>query len=301
MRPVVVVGDVRLDVDVHGTVDRLCPDTPVPVLDVVEERSRPGGAGLAAAVLAGSGVPTTLVTALADDGDGMRSLLEPSVRVVAGRALGDTPTTRRWHGPQGPLLCTDTGGGTPAPGFGATVRNGLRSALDAAGAVLVSDDGRGVTADPVVRELLTAAVDRGTPVVWDPHPRGHEPVPGTVLIPNAAEATAALGLVDEDGDAVGGAVGLQDEQGCRAVVVTRGERGAVLVVDAHCIVVPAVAAEQGDPRGAGDAFAGRLAATLADGIDLLAGVTAAVEETGRFVAAGGAAAVRRSEGRWTQA
>src|SRR5689334_17979779 len=47
---VVVVGDVLLDLDVHGTVERLCPDAPVPVLDVTGEVARPGGAGLAAAL-----------------------------------------------------------------------------------------------------------------------------------------------------------------------------------------------------------------------------------------------------------
>ena len=51
--PLVVVGDALLDVDVEGTVERVCPDAPAPVLDVALERVRPGGAALAAAVLWG--------------------------------------------------------------------------------------------------------------------------------------------------------------------------------------------------------------------------------------------------------
>ena len=43
-RPVVVIGDALLDVDVEGTVDRLCPDAPAPVLAVTGEVARPGGA-----------------------------------------------------------------------------------------------------------------------------------------------------------------------------------------------------------------------------------------------------------------
>ena len=66
-----------------------------------------------------------------------------------------------------------------------------RPVLDAiagAGAVLVSDYGRGLTADPAVREALTAAAAR-VPLVWDPHPNGAPPVPGATLVtPNLAEA-----------------------------------------------------------------------------------------------------------------
>jgi len=45
-RPLVVVGDVLLDRDVRGRVERLSPDAPVPVVDEEAVRSRPGGAGL---------------------------------------------------------------------------------------------------------------------------------------------------------------------------------------------------------------------------------------------------------------
>ncbi|MFD7512356.1 D-beta-D-heptose 1-phosphate adenosyltransferase, partial [Streptomyces sp. NPDC059853] len=49
-RPIVVVGDVLLDRDITGRAGRLAPDAPVPVVDVADERCRPGGAGLAAAL-----------------------------------------------------------------------------------------------------------------------------------------------------------------------------------------------------------------------------------------------------------
>ena len=73
----VVVGDALLDVDVEGTVDRLCPDAPVPVLDVVAEHARAGGAALAATMAARDGVDVTLVSALSEDsvGERVRSLI----------------------------------------------------------------------------------------------------------------------------------------------------------------------------------------------------------------------------------
>src|SRR5207249_2250285 len=73
----VVVGDALLDRDVVGTVQRLTPDAPVPAVHVAEERARPGGAGLAAALAARDGHDVTLVTAIAGDPAGaeLRELL----------------------------------------------------------------------------------------------------------------------------------------------------------------------------------------------------------------------------------
>ena len=50
--PLVVVGDALLDVDLEGRAARLAPDAPVPVLDDLRERPRPGGAALAAVLAA---------------------------------------------------------------------------------------------------------------------------------------------------------------------------------------------------------------------------------------------------------
>ncbi|OJV60594.1 MAG: hypothetical protein BGO38_10275 [Cellulomonas sp. 73-145] len=68
----VVVGDVMLDRDVDGTVERLSPDGPAPVLDVTGTRESPGGAGLAALLCAGSGARATLVAPVAVDEAGHR-------------------------------------------------------------------------------------------------------------------------------------------------------------------------------------------------------------------------------------
>src|SRR3712207_1135562 len=65
--PLVVVGDTLLDSDVEGTVDRLCPDAPVPVVALRTLRQRPGGAGLAALRAARAGHQVVLVTALGTD------------------------------------------------------------------------------------------------------------------------------------------------------------------------------------------------------------------------------------------
>lgn len=308
-RPVVVIGDALLDVDVEGSVDRLCPDAPAPVLAVDRELARPGGAALAAALVAGRGVPVRLVTAVAADepGERLRGLLDGlragAVELHAGPATGGTVVKCRLRSGGRSLLRTDRGSGRPAPGFAAGLD--LDAVLAGAGAVLVSDYGRGVAADPDVRAALARAIARRVPVVWDPHPRGAEPVPGAAVVtPNLAEARAAAGGDDPGGGTVAAlalAGRLLDRWDARAVAVTVGAAGAV-VRHRHgaCSAAPAPAVTEHDPCGAGDHFAGGVAAALAAGSTTDEAVAGAVRGAAGFVARGGGAAVRRVDDRWVQ-
>src|SRR4051794_40542464 len=76
-RSLLIVGDVMLDRDVVGSVTRVCTDAPVPIVEVEDERARPGGAGLAALLGRALGAHVTLVTALARDAgaDRLREML----------------------------------------------------------------------------------------------------------------------------------------------------------------------------------------------------------------------------------
>ncbi|MGT2424999.1 hypothetical protein [Amnibacterium kyonggiense] len=83
----VVVGDLLLDVDVEGEVARLTPYAPVPVVDVVSETKRAGGAGLVATFLQRDGHDVALVTALSEDARAaeLPPLLD-GIALVAGRS-----------------------------------------------------------------------------------------------------------------------------------------------------------------------------------------------------------------------
>ncbi|PXY27318.1 PfkB family carbohydrate kinase [Prauserella muralis] len=296
MTPLVVVGDALLDVDVEGTAERLCPEAPVPVVDVERRWQRPGGAGLAATLLATRTAPeVVLVTALGDDDAGRRlaELLAHDVQVVRLPMDGETVCKTRLRAAGQSLARVDTGGGRAAraPLPGRAVR-----ALRSAGAILVSDYGRGVAAHPGLRDLLTELAPR-VPVVWDPHPRGPAPVPGVRLAtPNDSEALAFAGDCSDAADA---AHTLRSTWSCTATAVTVGPRGALLAGpgDGPPVTVPvsapARAAGHGRPDtcGAGDRFASAATAALAGGSELTAAVSSAVDAASRFVAAGGAAAL----------
>src|SRR5207249_2155349 len=137
------------------------------------------------------------------------------------------------------------------------------AALRDVDAVLVSDYGRGLAAKQRVREAL-ARCARRMPVVWDPHPRGPEPVAGSALVtPNRSEAQAfaarghGVGRPRETELAAiaAQAAALRDLWGARGVAVTMGSGGALLVTEGVLpMAIPARERVLGDPCGAGDQF-----------------------------------------------
>lgn len=294
-RPLLVVGDALLDQDIDGEATRLAPDAPAPVVDVLSDRSRPGGAGLAAYLAAREGREVVLVTALGHDavGQAVRDALAPHVTLVELPLDGTLPVKTRVRAAGRPLVRVDRGGGTPGHAGPAVV-----AALREARAVLVADYGRGIAA--VLRPYLGEAA-RHVPVVWDPHPRGPEPVPGIRLAtPNAAEARHRVDVPAGPYLDAGEADSLQahGSRGARlaerwraaAVAVTLGERGAILTLphSDNPMYVPASRRATGDPCGAGDCFAATAAGALADGGLLEEAVQLAVVRSATFVAAGGA-------------
>jgi rfaE bifunctional protein nucleotidyltransferase chain/domain/rfaE bifunctional protein kinase chain/domain len=290
--PVVVVGDALLDRDLTGRIDRLAPDAPVPVVEDLSSASRPGGAGLAAALAAMDGRDVTLVTALGDDagGDELRGLLASrGVDVVDLGLRGTTPEKVRLGGSGVPLARLDYGGRSGAAH--GPLPASARSLIEAAGVVLVADYGRGLTgAHDVGAAIASRAGRRRQPFVWDPHPRGAPPVEGaTVVTPNRAEAGLdALAGVAEVAAAARAYAG---RTRAAAVAVTLGPRGALFVEGAGTpLAVPPSHLATGDPCGAGDRFASALAIALADGALPSEAVVVAVEAATAFVAAGGVTA-----------
>ena len=289
--PLVVVGDTILDVDLDGSSDRLCPDAPVPVLDLQHRRLRPGGAGLAALLAARAGEPVQLITGLGRDeaADTLLRLFGEQLQVLAQPLRGTTVTKTRIRLGESPLVRVDSGSGTS--GAGALTAEAA-AALDRAGTVLVCDYGRGMAWQPELRRRL-ADNARRAPLVWDPHPRGARPVPGAALLtPNLAEAErTAPGAPTERA---------RGTELCRiwdaaAVAVTVGERGAVLTHassrETETLAVPSGwRSEPGsaDTCGAGDRFAGAAAAALRSGLDVRSATIDAVAAAATFVGSGGA-------------
>ncbi|MEE6310088.1 PfkB family carbohydrate kinase [Plantactinospora veratri] len=288
---IVVVGDTLLDRDVEGVVNRLCPDSPVPVLDENNSVDRPGGAGLAALFAIGRGYEVALVTALADDEGGARLshlLTAAGVQVYGLPLPGATPEKIRLRTRGRVLLRHDRGGPAGPPG---EPSEAVLDLLAGAAGILVSDYGRGVAR---LSALRTALAGTAAPIVWDPHPRGPAAVPGVRLAtPNEVEARELAGVATGGSRLVGAARSAQTlRQRWRvgAVVVTMGGEGALLChAGSTPLVVPPPTCADGDTCGAGDRFAAAATVALAAGALVSEAVQQAVAEASGYVAAGGVA------------
>ncbi|WP_368666639.1 D-glycero-beta-D-manno-heptose 1-phosphate adenylyltransferase [Kitasatospora sp. MBT63] len=293
VRRLVVVGDVLLDRDITGTADRLSPEAPVPVIADSRSTERPGGAGLAAVLATREpGWHVTLVCGLGQDAPGarVRTLLdEAGVEVIDLATSGTTPVKTRVRAADRTLLRFDT----PAdPLQLGPLPDTVRARLEEAAAVVVCDYGRGITSHDELRQALTN-VATGRPLLWDPHPKGAAPVPGTALaVPNTDEALLLTGgnePHDLGGDTAR-ALRLLTAWPVKQVAITRGRDGAVLVADpdAHPLVLPARPAT-GDTCGAGDQLAVTTAVMLGTGRLPSHAVAAAVDAATAYVRAGGPA------------
>ncbi|MDP9023135.1 MAG: PfkB family carbohydrate kinase [Actinomycetota bacterium] len=293
--PLVIIGDSLLDRDVDGSVERVAPDAPVPVVDQDAVISRPGGAGLAAVLAARDGRDVVLITAFADD-DAARELggLLQQAGVDTIDLGTDVPTPEKVRiAPGGrPLIRLDRGG--RRPGRVGDLTPAAADAVAGAAAILVSDYGRGVTGVGSVREAVVRAAG-AVPVVWDPHPRGSVPVRDVrVVTPNRDEVGRFCGGLDGDDlhSIAAAARTLIARWHVAGVAVTLGGCGVLFVDgDAHPLVVPVPAVDGGDPCGAGDRFAVTVAGRLADGAVPSEAVVDAARASTVFVAAGGAATV----------
>lgn len=281
---ITVVGDLLLDVDLWGPTQRAAPDGGMPIVDISRENVRAGGAGLVSTLLRADGHDVRLVAAIGADEAAIRLRgLLGGVELLLGASDAPTPVKTRLQAGEGTLARFDVGCAAPPP---PRVSAEMLAAIGEADAVVVADYGRRMTADDGIRAAIAAAAAH-VPVVWDPHPRGSQPVPGVaVATPNRSEAAGFAGTEDVEA----GARRLRAEWNACAVAVTLGADG-VLVHSEAALHRPARVVPVVDGCGSGDRFASSVAAALGAGAALIEAVDRAVHETAAFLEAGGVAGI----------
>jgi D-beta-D-heptose 7-phosphate kinase/D-beta-D-heptose 1-phosphate adenosyltransferase len=267
---VVVAGDVMLDRYLFGSTGRISPEAPVPVVHVHETDDRPGGAANVAVNLASLGITTRLVGVVGDDAaaDALEAIMnERGIDCDFARAA-DRPTITKTRvqsrGQQ--LIRLDEENAAPLQGDAMTTR--LQGAIDGAGAVVLSDYGKGALSD--VSAMIAACRQAGVPVLVDPKGTDFSKYRGASLItPNQAEFEAVAGKAESDDDLVERAREMMNDLDLDALLVTRSEKGMRLVeAGAEPLFLSTQAREVYDVTGAGDTVIATLAAALASGQSL---------------------------------
>ncbi len=271
---IVVLGDLMLDRYLWGAVTRISPEAPVPIVEVGRETVRLGGAANVAANVRTLGGEPALIGTVGDDRGAAElraAMTTAGIRDDRLVTCAERPTTRKTrvvaHNQQ--VVRVDQEDASPVTGPAATrLLRTLDAVLDDAGALVISDYGKGVITRELLVEVLGRCADAAIPVCVDPkesHFDTYHPV--SVLTPNLLEAGGAMGrrIVDDDVlEEVG--YGLLERLGSAAVLITRGDRGMSLFeADDRHTHFPAVAQEVFDVTGAGDTVITAYAVALAAG------------------------------------
>ncbi|MCZ6764178.1 MAG: D-glycero-beta-D-manno-heptose-7-phosphate kinase [Alphaproteobacteria bacterium] len=275
---VACVGDIMLDRFIHGTVERISPEAPIPILRIGGQTAMLGGVGNVLRNLTALDSVAMMVAVTGQDaeGDEVARLAQAeggaTAHLIRDPARPTSVKSRYVAGGQ-QLLRTDAEDNSTVSG---AVEVELIAALEKtiadAHAVVISDYGKGVLTDRVVAGIFAAAAANNIPVVVDPAGRNYERYRGAnLLTPNRkelAEASALTTGTEAEIDAA--ARHIIETCGIGAVLATRGPEGMTLVSGADApVTLPARTREVFDVSGAGDTVVAAVAAGLAGGLALV--------------------------------
>ena len=301
---VACVGDVMVDRFVYGEVGRTSPEAPVAVLARGREAAMLGGAGNVARNVAALGGTAALAGVLGDDAAGSEALRmlggEPRMEghLVSAPGRPTTVKTRYVAGGQQLLRVDAEEVGPLDPDTAAKMAAAVRHAARDAGAILLSDYGKGAVDDAVIAACLEAARVSGAPLIVDSKARGLRRYGKAALLkPNAAELAHVTDLPTETDEQVEAALAhaltLCDADG---ILVTRAARGMSLLQRGDAVKhFQGSAREVFDVSGAGDTALAALGLALAAGASYEAAVELALLASGVAVGKAGTAVVSPEE------
>ena len=272
---VLVIGDMMLDEYIWGTVSRISPEAPVPVVEVQNRTWIAGGAANTAANVASLGGHAIVLGLIGEDSSSDHIIqilqakdIDTSPLLCDANRPTSTKTRVIAHGQQIVRYDLEQRDPIPLTHQQALLRR-AESLMPTISAVVISDYGKGVITDLVSRCVIEIANRYQRPVIVDP--KGVEYLKyrnATLIKPNQIEAGRVLNreLHTREEVLAAGAALIELLGPTSSLLVTRGQHGMALFEQSQSAVeIPAQAREVFDVTGAGDTVAGTLALVLASG------------------------------------
>lgn len=304
-RKIVVLGDVMLDEFVWGDVTRISPEAPVPVVDIRRESVHLGGAANVLANLTALGARACVIGVTGNDAAGERlraSMREASPLQTNGYLIVDDsrPSTVKTRIIAHNQLVVRADRELRTAVNSKTedrIISSLKEAIQDAHAFVVSDYDKGVITPRILAEILPR-IYGSMPVLVDPKMRNLASYqPATLVTPNHHEALRMTGLEEDSDNGLHRAASrLRENLKCDAVLITRGDRGMLLLEgNGDPVYVETAAREVYDVTGAGDTVIATLAAALAAGSTMLEAANLANHAAGIVVGKVGTATAGAEE------
>jgi rfaE bifunctional protein kinase chain/domain len=282
---ITVLGDVMVDEYLYGTIDRISPEAPVPILKLQRVEQLPGGAANVAHNVLALGAEVVLVGVVGPN--------NPDVQALGGVVLDQSrPTTKKQRliaqGQQ--VARIDIESCEPISGqVERAIIERLNKMIPESNVLIISDYGKGVITDNVCVHAILTATDCGVHILIDPKRSNWDIYRGaTVIKPNLSEFTAAVGKWDADW--------LMQNMNNAKILVTKGAQGMTLCqLGQDPLDFEAHTQEVVDVTGAGDTVIAALAVALEREMPLATAVAFANKAAGIVVRKRGTAVVSLEE------
>ncbi|OPZ60077.1 MAG: Bifunctional protein HldE [Deltaproteobacteria bacterium ADurb.Bin510] len=298
-RTILVLGDLMLDRYIWGTVERISPEAPVPVLNVTREEAKLGGAGNVANNLQALKATVKMASVIGQDrqGEYVRELLEcqgiPTSHILAASQRQTIVKTRVIAQHQQVVRIDREDKDGLSPELIDELIESVRTSIEAIDAVIVSDYDKGIVCERLMRELSELCTAHSKPLCVDTKDRNFPYYRDVTLItPNKRELAIGAGLkIQSEADVIAAALKLKAELNCRYVLATRGEEGMSLFEQDAITHIPTAAKKVFDVTGAGDTVIATFTLALTAGATPQEAAYIANAAAGLTVAEVGAASV----------
>lgn len=302
-RQVLVIGDVMLDKYILGTVDRISPEAPVPVVHGCRSTHCPGGAANVAMNVVGLGARAIIMGFVGNDEDA--NTLDRDLRAagitVSLISVPDFPTTSKLRilSNHQQMLRVDfeKPGGHPASAYEKLISQ-VREVIPSCSAVVLSDYAKGVLSDAVCAAIINDARMLGIPVLVDPKSPSFEKYRNaTTICPNLQEFERAAGVSSKnvEKELLEAGDRLVKHFGLDFLTVTLGEKGIAVVRNGALRRASAVAKQVFDVSGAGDTVIATLSLCLACGGEIESAIELANVAAGIVISKVGTVPIDRNE------
>jgi D-beta-D-heptose 7-phosphate kinase/D-beta-D-heptose 1-phosphate adenosyltransferase len=301
---ILVVGDLMLDRFIWGSVTRISPEAPVPVVEVTSESDVPGGSANVVNNICALGGRVHVCGLIGSDRIG-RNLLEKLSHtridltgVILDSRRSTTLKTRIIAHSQQVVRVDKENRAPIRDRETARLLSYIRSLIGRLDAVIIEDYGKGLVTQQLVRELIRLSREHDVILAVDPK-RGHviDYRGITVITPNRTEALWLAGPESSDRvdlDEVGR--NLLARLACKGVLITLGEQGMRLFQEGRKPTgIPTAAREVYDVSGAGDTVISAFTLALAAGASMADAAILANYAAGVVVGKVGTATVSRAE------
>jgi len=299
---ILVIGDVMLDKYHFGSVHRVSPEAPVPVLKVERSYSTLGGAGNVVnsiAHLHGNAVIIGFVGK--DENKLVVSDLLDKINVTSLLVETELPTITKLRlvGEHQQIVRLDFEEiAEPNEECLAQIMSHVMDWIDKVDAIVISDYGKGVCDDQVCRKVIEEAMERSLLVVVDSKGSSWSKYRNaTIIKPNLKELGKVTGteIANDDREVERYGKEVLENFGLRHLLVTRSEKGMTLISHGGVSHFSTEAKEVFDVSGAGDAVVATLSLAMASGIDLKSSIALANKAAGVVVSKMGTAPIEYDE------